>query len=97
MPQKNSVATRILVFDFDLFIGGLFRKKVINGARISLHKTGFPAILSRHVASDIGDKQGACEKCDVYAPLNWVPISQPFREMGSPFAQQEVKYVQRKS
>jgi hypothetical protein len=29
--------------------------------------------------------------------LNWVPISQPFREMGSPFAQQEVKYVQRKS
>jgi hypothetical protein len=61
--------------------------------RISLHEAGFPAILYIRMASYVGDKQGAYEKCDIYAPLNWVPNSQPFREMGFPFTLQEVKYV----
>jgi hypothetical protein len=33
------------------------KKRAISGARISLHRIGFPAILSRRVASDVSDKQ----------------------------------------
>ena len=73
------------------------RRRTINSTRISLHKVGSPAILYRRMASNVGDKQGAYEKCDIYAPLNWVPILQTFYEMGSPFTLQEIKYVQRKS
>ena len=32
-------------------------RRAISGERIALHRIGFPAILPRRVASDVGDKQ----------------------------------------
>lgn len=37
-------------------------RRAISGVRISLHRIGFPVILIRRVAGDVGDKQQTSTK-----------------------------------
>jgi hypothetical protein len=55
-----------MLWAFCLFLRWSFTacRRAISGERISLHWIGFPAILTRHVAGDVGDKQQASTKND---------------------------------
>jgi len=46
-----------LVFSFFLRWSFTACQRAISGERISLHRKGFPAILSRRVAGDVGYRQ----------------------------------------
>ena len=61
--------------------------RAISGERITLHRIGFPAILSRRVASNVGDKQRTSindveHDRQAQPTLAWIEASEcPYRDM----------------
>ncbi|MDT8303294.1 MAG: hypothetical protein RQ760_17580 [Sedimentisphaerales bacterium] len=86
IPAKKRVFIKVPVFfmflAFYLFLRQSFTACgcAINGGKISLHRTGFPAILIRCTAGDVGDKQQTSiqdVELDKYAQLMpvWIETS----------------------